>query len=423
VKRLSPKLWAVSLALLAWGAADIAGLLRTVALAEQTNPSNDQSWSSSISSSVKRGFGKVGKALKPNPKPAPSTSVEDDAVSLKSTAKPGPNLNVAVARLYMQSDKLGDAEQQFQLALTAKPDFLPALLGYAELQERMGQPDAAVRLYQKAAGLYPQEASVYNNLGLCCARQGRLDAAESAMTRAIQLAPKSARYRNNMAMVLVDHGKVPEAFEHLRQVHGEAASYYNLGYLLNKKGQTQAAIQHFSLALRADPTMLPAQQWVQRLQRTTTQARLPQHPAAGALRITSNRPQPDGPRVSTSRPAELPPDRPERVAAPLPTTSDRTEPDGPRESTLRVSDSPPDRRERDSAPVPMAATEEPRPSLPEAPMPQQPRRLPPVPSREQRADGPSLPGISYNGNERPSASVAPLPPVTDSAVRHLPHVN
>ena len=58
-------------------------------------------------------------------------------------------------------------------------------------------------------------------------------------------------------------------------MHSEAAAYYNLGYLLNKKGQTQAAMQHFVLALRADPSMIAAQQWIEYLQKKTTQARVP----------------------------------------------------------------------------------------------------------------------------------------------------
>ena len=63
-------------------------------------------------------------------------------------------------------------------------------------------------------------------------------------------------------------------------------------------------------------------------------------------------------------------------------------------------------------------------SLPEAPMPQQPRRLPPVSAPEPESSGPSLPGIVDDGSERPVAPDAPLPPPSsNSAIRHLPRVN
>ena len=132
--------------------------------------------------------------------------------------------------------------------MKTKPDYLPALLGYAQLEEQRGQPDDALRLYQRAAKASPREASVYNNMGLYYARLGRANEAVRRLPRAVELAPKNPRYRNNIAAVLVDQGRLREAFTHLQEVHGEAAAYYNMGYLLNKKGQTQAAMQHFVLA-------------------------------------------------------------------------------------------------------------------------------------------------------------------------------
>jgi tetratricopeptide (TPR) repeat protein len=393
VKRFSRKLWTVPLALLLFGGGiDVGRPLYSPALAQQAdtsnNPSTNRSWVGSISSGMKSGFNKVGNAL--NPKRAPPATSEDKAVSLASEAKPSPTLYVAIGRLYSQSGKLAEAEQQYQLALKEKSDFLPALLAYAELKERMGQPNGAIECYQKAATAYPQDPSVYNNMGLFYARQGRLDEAERAIARAVRIAPKNVRYRNNIATVLIDQGNVPEAFGHLRQVHDEAAACYNLAFLLNKKGQTQAAIQHFTLALRADPSMVAAERWLDYLQKRTTQARLPQHPSAGGLRITTEKIEPDGPRNTAARFPDSPPvEPPEQPLSPAPTT-------------------------------PTAGSQR---SLPEAPMPQMPQRLPPVSPRERESEGPTLPGISYDRNERPSDPVAPLPPNADTAVRHLPRVN
>ena len=73
-----------------------------------------------------------------------------------------------------------------------KPDYLPALLGYAELKEQLGQPDEALRLYQRAAKAYPREAAVYNNMGLYYAKLGRADDAVAAMTRAVDAGPEES---------------------------------------------------------------------------------------------------------------------------------------------------------------------------------------------------------------------------------------
>lgn len=295
------------LVLLLWCIALAVGPFGAHALAQQTanpNDPNNQSWGSSISSGFKRGFDKLGGVLNPNKQNHKQTP-EDDAVSLKGKGKPGPELYVAFARMYEQSSKWGDAEQQYQAALNLKDDYLPALLGYAQLKERLGQPAEALQYYQKAAQKYPQEASVHNNMGMCYARQGRLDEAAAAMSAAVRLSPKTPLYRNNFATVLVDQGKLREAFAQLREVHGEAAAYYNMGYLLNKKGQTLAATQHFALALRSDPSMTSARRWIDYLQKNTTQARLPQHPAAGGLRITNEKALPKP--ADEAAPVHLPP--------------------------------------------------------------------------------------------------------------------
>ena len=153
---------------------------------------------------------------------------------------------------------------------------------------------------------YPQQASVHNNLGLCYARQNRLDEAVAALGHAIRLDAKNPLYRNNIAAVLVDQGRVNEAFLHLRAVHGDAAAYYNLGYLLNKKGQPQAALQDFRLALQADPSMDAARRWVEYLQRTMAQARLTPNPIAAGVRVIT---PPLAPQEAELAPPDEPPPR------------------------------------------------------------------------------------------------------------------
>ncbi len=356
--RQRARFWTVYLTLLGLGAAGVFRLGPSAAVAQQSQPADSQSWTGSIASGIKQGADKLGNLV--NPKPQPSTSSpKDDPVSLKNPGKPGPELNVAVARFYQERGRPAEAAEQFQLALKANPDYLPALLGYAQLQDEVGQSEEALRLYQRAASVHPLQAPVYNNMGMFYARRGRLDEAVAAMTRAIRLEPKNPRYRNNIATVLVEQGRLAEAFGQLRDVYGDAAAYYNVGYLLNKKGQTQAALQHFELALRADPSMAPAQRWIAYLQRTTTQARLPQHPMGTAVRIT-------GDPTNPPRATDLPP--------------------------------PPS-----AAPKPPVA-----------------RRLPPTGPNAPASDEPSLPGISYGRSDPPEA---PMPPPRNPAVRPLPSVN
>jgi len=379
VSRFWARFRAVVLALVWVGAAGALGPVHSITHAQQISPAAGKSWASSISTGVKQGVENLGRVFSPKPS-TPTRTREDDAISLQSEAKPGARLYVSIARLYTQSNKIADAEQQYRLALEQDADYLPALLGYAQLKERLGQSDEAIRLYQAAVKKHPREASAYNNMGLCHARQGQWDEAVAAMAHAMKLAPQNPRYRNNIAAVLVEQGKFHEAFEHLRGVHTEAAAYYNMGYLLNKKGNTQVAMQHFSMALRTDPTMVPARQWVEHLRQRTAQARLAQHPAAAGVHVISE----------TRKVVDLPaPDRPKlppRAAPPVP--------ENPRST------------------MPKAIAEK----LPAAPMP---RRLPPITSGKPAPKKSPLPGIYY---ERPADPTAPLPPPMSNAVRPLPRV-
>lgn len=215
---------------------------------------------------IKNGLSRIGSVFSPSASATtPNAPPEKDAVSLQTPATPGAELYVAIARLHEQAGRLPEAENHYRAALERAPNDLSALLGYARLKSVLGQHDAAVELYQRAAKAHPGEAPVFNNLGLCYAQQGRLDMAAEAMLRAVKLQPRNALYRNNIAAVLVDLGRPDDALGHLRAVHGEAVAYYNLGYLLNKKGDTAQAIRLFALALRVDPTLTPARQWLERL--------------------------------------------------------------------------------------------------------------------------------------------------------------
>jgi len=226
-------------------------------------------------------LGKLFGAFASKPTPAPAapatTPAPDDPVALSSKAEPSPHLYVAIARLHQEAGRLEEAEKQFRLALEREPDHLEALLGYARLKERMGEPGAALTLYRRAVKAHPDQPVAHNNLGLCLARQNRFEEAAAAIARAVQLRPKEPLYRNNLATLLVDMGRLPEAFAHLRAVHSPAVAYYNLGYLLARKGNRQAAIQHFRMALQLDGSLVQARQWLNALE---GQVAVAQRPAA-----------------------------------------------------------------------------------------------------------------------------------------------
>jgi len=214
----------------------------------------------SISDGFKSGIKKLSDALTPD---TPVKSPEDP-VSLNTKAKPSPELYVSMGQLAEQQHRLDDAERRYQEALKLNPKHLGALVTYARFKDRQDQFDEALRLYQQAAKAHPDQAVVFNDLGLCYARRKRIRESLPHFERAVQLKPKEVLYRNNLATVLVELGNVDRAFEQLSAVHDEATAYYNLGYLLQQKGRTKAAIVLFTKALEKNPSMTEAQVWLER---------------------------------------------------------------------------------------------------------------------------------------------------------------
>jgi Tfp pilus assembly protein PilF len=342
----------------------------------------------SISSSIKEGFHKVSDMFTPATPPKPA----DDAISLSNQPKPSARLYVAMARLAERSGKVGDAERHYQRALRLEPRHAGALVGYARFKDRQGKLDEAAQIYQQAAQASPKDASILNDLGLCFARRGLLGQSRAALEGAIRLEPNKELYRNNIAMVLVEMGDVDAALAHLRAVQSEAVAYYRVGYILEKRGDSEAAAGFFAKALQKNPSFAAAQLWLEEIRR---------RPAAGspsAPQVAKDPRSGPGPTTAPGQPAlrrqaVSPGGRP---MAPLPAGNAR-----PPAETTRVRQLPPV-YQRPSAKAPQL-----RPVPGQTPG-SQAAPLPPTTSSSRPIPGgqPSRSGIPV---------VHPLPPVADAA--------
>ena len=168
--RLGPGYWAVPLALLLLGVTNVAGPLCPCAHAQQPADSASKSWTDSVTAPFKQGFDKLGRAFSPTPS-ASARGPEDEAISLKNKGKVGPELYLAVARVYEQAGKPAEAEQQYRAALKDFPDDLPVLLSYAQLKDNVGQLDEAIQLYQRGPRHIPNRRR--STITWVCATRGR----------------------------------------------------------------------------------------------------------------------------------------------------------------------------------------------------------------------------------------------------------
>src|SRR5262249_5095535 len=152
---------------------------------------------------------------------------------------------VAIAEVNEHAGEYDVAETQYKKALDIDANNLEALLGYARLEDRRHNFDAAMKLYQRAMKKHSRDASVHNDMGLCYQHHEKLPEAAKSLQRAVELSPDRKLYRNNLAAIYVEQGKSTEALSQLTVAHGEAVANYNLAFLLMKKQNNAAALVHF----------------------------------------------------------------------------------------------------------------------------------------------------------------------------------
>lgn len=201
--------------------------------------------------------------LATNKKPKVPTN---DPTSLATKVKPiTPEDYVKLGATMEQNGDIEGARESFHKALAMQPHHLGALRGLGHLFDRQGQLERATEHYVEATRYHPKDPTALNDLAMCLARQGKYDQAAAACRHAIELKPDSMLYRNNIATILVALGRNDEALAHLIDAHGPATAHYNLGYLLDKQGRRELAIEQFRLALATDPGMEQAREFIDAL--------------------------------------------------------------------------------------------------------------------------------------------------------------
>ncbi len=196
----------------------------------------------------------------------PNVVAASDPTQLRHNPGPiQPQLFLSAAALCEQQGRLPAAIDQYNRLLELDPNNRSALIGLGRLNHRIGDLDAALDIYTAASKHHPNDPVILNDLGLCLARAGRINESIASLQTAIRLKPNSKLYRNNLAAVMVEANRTQEAIALLQQAHGADVAYYNVAYMLQQRGNVQAAAQHFEQALRINPSFEPARQMLNQL--------------------------------------------------------------------------------------------------------------------------------------------------------------
>lgn len=156
-----------------------------------------------------------------------------------------------------------EAIDRYREALRLKPDAPQVRVKLADLLEGTGQTDEAIAEYIAALKTSPNYADAHNNFGLLLANLGRTDEAQAHYRQALEANPDYVNAWNNLGNLLRGLGRAEEAmaaYEKALTIQPDhAVTHLNLGsaLMVTKAGKGEA-MEHFTKALRSDPSLFAA---------------------------------------------------------------------------------------------------------------------------------------------------------------------
>ncbi len=164
------------------------------------------------------------------------------ALSKRSSA----DLEVAHARALARAGRGQQAIEALKDAANRFPNNQPILLSLAMNHQQAGQPEEAIRHYQKLTELAPDNPLVLNNLAWLYYENGNEQASELAR-KAYELAPENAAIADTYGWILFESGKQAESLDVLKKAHELAPESQEIAMHLveayRANGQTEAARQ------------------------------------------------------------------------------------------------------------------------------------------------------------------------------------
>jgi tetratricopeptide (TPR) repeat protein len=127
--------------------------------------------------------------------------------------------------------------------------------------ERTGNYAGAVRVYRRGLAVAPENVELLNSLGFALFQQGKSQEAVAALEEALEVDPKYWKAHNNMALASIDLGELAVAEAHYREslaIEPQPAIYNDLGFVLERQGMTEEAVEMYRKSLELDPESAPA---------------------------------------------------------------------------------------------------------------------------------------------------------------------
>jgi Tfp pilus assembly protein PilF len=170
---------------------------------------------------------------------------------------------------------LDKARQGYQKALQMDPKNKVALIGLAKYYVRLNEREKAVETYKRYFAAYPKDKDVAHEVALAHAQWKDWAGAAAWCEFALKIDPENLTARKTMAFCLARAGKWDEGFAVMCQVMPEAQARYLMARVLEHQNQPEACRLQLELAIQADPTYIPAREFLTELDQAMRSATTP----------------------------------------------------------------------------------------------------------------------------------------------------
>ncbi|MGA2775605.1 MAG: tetratricopeptide repeat protein [Candidatus Omnitrophota bacterium] len=149
----------------------------------------------------------------------PAETEYEAALRIASRQEPGnPVIYKGLGFLYLEQDKLKEAEAAFKFSLTLSPDDFQTHFYLGVVYDKLKDFVLSEKELKKAIQINPDFASGLNYLGYVYAQQNRnLRQAEKLIRRALKLDEHNAAYIDSLGWVYFKKGKIKEAFKEIEE--------------------------------------------------------------------------------------------------------------------------------------------------------------------------------------------------------------
>ena len=176
----------------------------------------------------------------------------------------------SLGMLYTKQKRYPQAEEILQRAITAKPLWSDPHFNRGRLLLDEGNEPEAFREFAKAVELAPYNPTAHYWYGNALLKAHRYPEAEAELRRSLALAPDTSfGALSDLAAVFVETGQTEQATALLRRIQAEypfdSTAHFQMGRLLERTGQKDAAIKEYEQGLSLEPGNAEAATAVQRL--------------------------------------------------------------------------------------------------------------------------------------------------------------